>query len=363
MFECHVEKESHMRLSRPRLVGCVALGVISMLTCFPSVSAAQSAGTIAGAVRDSTGAVLPGVTVEATSPALIEKVRTAVTDEQGNYKIVDLRPGVYTVAFTLTGFSSLKREGIELSAGFTATVNADLSVGAVAETLTVSGATPIVDVQNATQQTVLSRTVVDTLPAGRAFYDLAVLVPGVTTTHQDVGGGAVYPASLAVHGSRPGEMPSLLDGLRYNNASYLSGGGATLYRVNPVTIEELIIEVSGTSAEIDVSGVRANIIPKNGGNDVHGTAYTNYTNHDFQGSNLTPALKAQVGSVPQLQQSVDAGSGIGGPIKRDALWYFVSARREYYTELAPGAFHNANGPQAILYTPDLSNPGENKNQY
>src|SRR5690349_14290437 len=131
-----------MRLLRNWLRGVAVCGVVAVLWAVPAGVRAQSAttGVIAGAARDSSGAVLPGVTVEAASPALIEKVRTAVTDGQGNYKIVDLRPGVYTVTFTLGGFSTFKREALELTTGVTATVNADMRLGALEETVTVTGA-------------------------------------------------------------------------------------------------------------------------------------------------------------------------------------------------------------------------------
>src|SRR5438093_440850 len=134
------------------LLGC--LGLALSLVLLPVAGRAQglASGSIGGTVRDTSGAVLPGVTVEAASPALIEKVRTVVTDNQGEYKLVDLRPGVYTVTFTLAGFSTLKREGVELTTGFTANVNADLNVGTLQETVTVSGAAPIVDTQNVNQQ-------------------------------------------------------------------------------------------------------------------------------------------------------------------------------------------------------------------
>src|SRR5712691_1031624 len=144
--------------------------VLAGLLLIPRGTWAQSvsAGGIAGVVRDATGAVLPGVTVEAASPALIEKVRTAMTDGEGQYKIQELRPGTYTVTFTLSDFTTIKREGIELTAGFTATVNADMRVGALAETITVSGASPVVDTQNVRTQNVLSRDVLDSLPSNRA---------------------------------------------------------------------------------------------------------------------------------------------------------------------------------------------------
>jgi len=175
-------------------------------------SAAYAQGSIAGIVKDASGAVLPGVTVEASSPALIEKTRSVVTDGTGQYRIVDLRPGTYTVIFALPGFSTVKREGIGLSGSFTATVNADLRVGAVEETITVSGETPIVDIQSTTRQQVLDHAVIDAIPSGRLIQNLGVLLPGVSVSGgltlngvgtQDVGGSSGNAVSqLASHGGR-----------------------------------------------------------------------------------------------------------------------------------------------------------------
>jgi hypothetical protein len=145
-----------------QIPGFVTTFVTLFLTC--ASASAQINGSITGVVKDASGAVLPGVTIEVASPALIEKIRTAVSDGQGLYRIVDLRPGTYTVTFTLPGFSTFKREGLELTAGFTATVNGDMKVGELAETITVSGETPVVDLQNVRQQTTLSRTTLEALP-------------------------------------------------------------------------------------------------------------------------------------------------------------------------------------------------------
>ena len=139
----------------------------------PVVAAAQT-GSIAGVVKDTTGAVLPGVAVEASSPALIERTRTAITDDKGQYKIVDLRPGLYTVTFTLAGFNIIKREGIELTTGFTAPVNADMKVGALEETVTVTGESPVVDTQRVTQQKVMTRDIIDAVPTGKNFQNIGV---------------------------------------------------------------------------------------------------------------------------------------------------------------------------------------------
>src|SRR3954467_4443284 len=155
-----------------------SLGIaVLLLIALPLTSYAQA--TLAGVVRDASGAVLPGVTVEAASPALIEKVRTVVTDGSGQYRVVDLRPGTYSVTFSLAGFSTVQREGIELSGSATMTVNADMRVGAVEETATVTGQASVVDVQSVQQQRVLSKEVIDTLPTGRTMTNVAVLIPGM----------------------------------------------------------------------------------------------------------------------------------------------------------------------------------------
>src|SRR6185503_16785794 len=177
-------RETIMRAS-----ATVALAIIVFIG-LPAPSAGQALGTIAGAVKDASGAVLPGVMVEASSPALIEKVRSVVTDGSGQYQIVSLPPGVYTVTFTLAGFSTVKREAIEVNINFTATVNADLKVGTVAETITVTGETPVVDLQSAAQQRSLTSTMFKDIPTSGVWIQLATLVAGVNTTTRDVGGSS-----------------------------------------------------------------------------------------------------------------------------------------------------------------------------
>ena len=189
-------------MMRRRLTN-VGLAALASVMLIPPAAWAQT-GSIAGVVKDTTGAVLPGVTVEAASPALIEKVRTVVTDNEGQYKIVDLRPGTYSVTFTLAGFSAVKREGIELTTAFTASVNAELRVGSLEETITVSGQAPLVDTQNVIQQKVLSRVVLDSLPTSKSYSSFANLIPGLQTgLAPDVGGtsGETY-ATMAIHGGR-----------------------------------------------------------------------------------------------------------------------------------------------------------------
>ena len=197
-----------------RFVNLVTL--LAWLVVAPTAAYAQA--SITGVVQDPSGAVLPGVTVEAASPVLIEKVRSAVSEGTGQYRIADLRPGTYTVTFTLPGFSTVKREGIELTGSFTATVNAELRVGNVAETITVTGEAPIVDVQSATRQQVLENDVLSAIPTARNYAGLLGLIPGVSTTGaNDVPVGPVI-ALFAFHGGPTNEGRQLLDGITVGNA-------------------------------------------------------------------------------------------------------------------------------------------------
>ena len=172
----------------------MALGMFAGVVLTSQFAGAQSATTaaIAGVARDATGAVLTGVTVEASSPALIEKVRTVVTDGQGQYKVVDLRPGTYTVTFALQRFNAFRREGIELSAGFTAAVNAEMKIGSVSDTVVVTGASPVVDVQNSRTQQVIKTEILDALPTGtKSVMQFASLTLGAVPAQSgrnDVGG-------------------------------------------------------------------------------------------------------------------------------------------------------------------------------
>src|SRR5881628_835223 len=266
-------------MSRDRGVVRLVIICVSILTLLPAVARAQAVTTrsIAGLVRDTSGAVLPGVTAEAASPSLIEKVRTVVTDGEGRYNIVDLRPGTYTVTFTLAGFSTVRREGITINAGFAATVNADLRVGALEETITVTGESPIVDTQNVRQQTVVSDDLLASLPSGgKGYAGIARLVPGMSGG-TDVGGAAGIYASnsifnATIHGKGGGKLS--YDGMTTNN---LAISGAMSYVPNPATVEETVVEVGGISAESDASGLIMNLVPKEGGNTFRFMADTTLT--------------------------------------------------------------------------------------
>jgi hypothetical protein len=355
-------------------VHCRPIGgliVLAGLVLLPWIAAAQStpAGAIAGSVKDATGAVLPGVTVEASSPALIEKTRTATTDAQGNYKILDLRPGTYSVTFTLPGFSTVKREGLELTTGFTANLSAELKVGAVAETVTVTGQSPVVDVQNVRQQTVLSKEAFDSIPSGKSLstYVQITLGAAMAPTGVDVGGTkgdkAGGGASFSYHGAGVNDQAIMVDGMAVN-AQVTGGGPWTRTTVNnQQAFSEQTISSTG-SAEQETAGVLINLIPRDGGNVFSGNFALNGSGPALQGNNLTQDLINR--GVPvqgKVQKLYDAGGGFGGPIKQDRLWFFASDRWWDSASIVPGSFFNAT-PQNVdgffpLYTPDISRPAIN----
>src|SRR5262245_27184040 len=304
--------------------GMVVLGTLALTLIYPVVARAQSA-QITGVVRDATGGVMPGVTVEAASPALIEKVKSTVTDDAGQYRILDLRPGTYTVTFTLVGFGTVKREGIELTTNFTATVNGELKVGSVAETITVSGQSPVVDVQNVVQQSTLTRDVIEAVPTGKYYQNYAVLTPNitvranVTNSNQDVGGSlGNVSAQMAVNASRTRDQQILLDGMNVTSAHVNS---VSSFNPQDGNVEEFTILAGSNPAEAETGGVRINLVPREGGNTVKGSFFTNGMNRKFQSDNMDDELAAAGLKAPnKVKLQYDIAATLGGPIKRDKIW-------------------------------------------
>ena len=333
-----------------------------LLLVLPAGAFAQSGSSIAGVVKDSSGAVMPGVTVEAASPALIEKVRTVVTDGDGQYKIVGLVPGSYSVTFTLTGFNTVKREGIELTASFTATVNADLRVGSLQETVTVTGEAPTVDIQNVVQQRVMTRDVINAIPAGtKSVASIGVLIPGVVTQTQDVGGTAFSATAIAIHGSRFNDQQLMYDGVYYNQGAG-SGGNFNTIVPNDATVQEVSLEVGSTSAESPNGGLRTNIIPRDGGNTFKGFFFSSFTNSSLQAGNLDDSLKALgLVSVPVVTRIYDIDPAFGGPIAKDKVWFYGSYRKQNSQQTVADRYFNLT-PTAPAYTPDFSNQAQNNEE-
>jgi len=320
-------------------------------------ASAHAQATITGVVKDASGAVLPGVVVEASSPVLIEKVRTAVTDSSGQYRIVDLRPGTYTVNFSLTGFSSVRREGIELTGSFVAAVNAELRVGTVEETITVTGEAPIVDVQSIRRQQTVSGDTIASLPTSRAYGALFQLVPAVTT-----GGGANLQVAIMPGlnvfggpGGRSTEGKLTVEGLAVGAA--LSGGGVSSYIPDIGNAQEVSFTTSGGLGEAEVGGPTMNIVPKTGGNTVKGTVYLAGTPGGLVGSNYTQELADAGLRVPgDLLKLWDYTVGVGGPFIKDRIWYFANFREEGSWSSVPGMYANKNaGIQGkYIYVPDTT---------
>jgi hypothetical protein len=335
------------------------LFVATWLAVAPTLAYAQSDASITGVVRDSSGAVLPGVTVEAASDALIEKVRSAVTDGSGQYRIVDLRAGVYSVTFTLTGFSTVKREGVELTGSFTASINADMKVGTVQETITVTGETPIVDVQSVRRQVTVSNEIITAMPAARSYAGVMMLIPATTT---QAGGNLdiqVTPGMLVFGGAggRTNEARIQVDGL--NTGAAFNGAGVSSYVPDISNAQEISMTTSGGLGEAEVGGPSFSIVPKTGGNTFKGSVYASNVSEWMVGDNYTQELKDQGLVTPgALQKLWDYNVGIGGPIMQDKIWFFGQFRDEGSYRTVPGMFANKNmgDPTKWTYEADTSRP-------
>src|SRR5580704_4101732 len=325
--------------------------VLVSILC-PVIASAQS--SLAGAVRDSSGAVLPGVTVEAASPALIEKVRSVVTDATGQYKIVDLRPGIYAITFSLTGFSVVKREGIELTGGGTVTVNADMKVGTLQETITVTGETPVVDVQSSARQEVLSGDLAARTPAAKSWNGLMLLMPGITGDPNTV---QLTPSMVlfGIHGGPTTEGRLQVDGM--NVGASRGGGGVSGYSVDTANVQEVTFRSSGGLGEAETGGPYMNFVPKTGGNTFRGSSAFQFADSSLQSSNYTSALQSAGLKVPSvLLDLYDVDWSLGGPLKKDKLWFFYLGRVYGNGTSVPGMFANANAgnPSSWSYSPDTT---------
>ena len=338
----------------------VGLAATSILFLAPTLVSAQSIG---GTVTDESGAVLPGVTIDVRSPALIEQVRTAVSDGAGQYLVVSLEPGTYSVTFSLAGFSTFVRDGIGLVGEVTATVDGLLQVGSIAETITVTGAAPVVDVQNVNQTAVMTREVIDAVPTGKNFNNLAVLVPGMTsgTTYgvsQDVGGqSGQNQQQLSIHGGQYTDQRILVDGMAVN--TWWDEADSTLW-LQDGNFEEIQINHSAASAETETGGVSFNMIPRAGGNTFSSRTFLNFSAQGLQTNNVNQShidaglleFEKPDGTVdPAVNRVKDLWSinpSIGGPIVRDRLWFFGSYTRSVANAFV--AFLNDADPNALTYS-------------
>jgi hypothetical protein len=316
-----------------------SLLILLALVLVPATSYAQAA--ITGVVKDASGGVLPGVTVEAASPVLIEKVRSVVSDDTGQYRIVDLRPGTYSVTFTLPGFSTVKREGIELSGTFVATVNGDLKVGTLEETITVTGETPIVDVQSAKTQQTVSKDILAAIPTSRNAAGIQALIPGMSA-NTDSGNisGTLQGGASSIHGGRGNDSRTYADGINMGWAGSSAGGG-NMPQVS--SSQEVVLTTSGGMGEAETAGVILNVIPREGANTFSGQFNFSGSNDSLQGSNYTQALKDQGLKTPsQLISVYDVNPMGGGRVIRDKLWFYSTYRQVGAKNTVPGMWVNRN---------------------
>ena len=329
----------------------LSLFVVACTVGAPAAAWAQA--SLAGTVKDPSGAVLPGVTVEATSPALIEKVRAAVTDGTGQYRIEDLRPGTYEVTFALPGFNTLKRAGIVLSGAQIANVSVELRVGALEETVTVTGEAPVVDVRSTRREMTLNNDTIRSIPSVRSYSALLMTVPGVQTDRNNVATGPLI-AIAPIHGGRSLESRLYVDGLNVGNPH---GGNQPPHYVADIgNASEVTFTTSGGLGESETAGLVINVVPKYGGNDVSGMAFFSGFGQRMQSDNWTPDLGIAA-PVPN-KKVYDLTGAVGGPLVRDRLWYFVGGTTKGATKDTANLFFNQNAGRADVWTyvPDLDRP-------
>jgi hypothetical protein len=299
------------------------MSVLAWIVLTPTLAHAQA--SITGTVKDASGAVLPGATVEASSPVLIEKTRSALTDSSGLYRIVDLRPGTYAVTVTLPGFSTVHRDGIELTGSVTLTIPIEMKVGELQETVTVTGASPVVDVQNTRRETVISADAIQALPMTRGYGSILNAMGGVTV---DTNGLAATPTMtfFSAHGGRTNEGRMSINGMTV--AAAFNGGGVSSLTYDTTNVEEVSMLVSGGLGENETGGPTMNLVPKSGGNKFSGQLFFNTAGRWSRGNNLDDALRnIGITKGPGIISSYDGSGSLGGPIMRDKLWFYSSYRK------------------------------------
>jgi hypothetical protein len=326
--------------------------ILTVLLCVPGVVYAQA--TLTGSVRDTSGAVLPGVSVEASSPALIEKVRSAVTDGSGQYRITELPPGSYALTFSLSGFTTVKRAGITVSGSGAIPINIELAVGTLAETVTVSGEAPLVDTQTTRRETVINAESLRTLPITRSYGAVLYAVPGLSV-QPGVGGNDLTPsmATFTAHGGNSTEGRMMVNGVPV--AGSFSGNSVAQFGYDLANADELQVLVSGGLGESETGGPLANLVPKSGGNTFNGSAFYSGTSSRFQADNIDDELRrAGISEPPAVRKNYDGSGSLGGPLKRDRLWFFGNVRSFGLSQVVEGAAPNRNVGDATkwLYDPE-----------
>jgi len=335
-----------------------ALWLLAGVVVLPTSVFAQA--TLSGVAKDPSGAVLPGVTVEVSSPVLIEKTRTAITDGTGQYQVVDLRPGTYTVTFTLTGFSTIKREGVEISGVATITINGDMKIGNVSETISVTGETPVVDVVSAKREAVLDSNTLRDLPSARSPANLLASIPALTGTAVTQSSATpTFVAFFSAHGGPANEGNIQIDSLPVGAA--FNGGGTSGNAYDTFNAQELQVTVSGSLGEQETGGPVLNILPKTGGNQYKGQGFWTQAGKNSMGgwtqaNNIDATLLSQGITQAGLLNLWDYNVALGGPIKKDKAWFYVNYRDVGSATAVPGQYANlyAGDPSHWDYAPNTA---------
>lgn len=303
----------------------VLFAALALLLPGAPAAFAQQDATIVGQVTDESGATMPGVTVTATSPALQVPSVTAVTDERGEYRLSPLPIGVYAVEYALSGFSTVRREELRLTVGFTATVNISLKVGGLEESITVSGAAPVVDVTSGTTATTFTRETLEVTPTSRnGLVGLMMQAPGVRT-NPDVGGSSITEVPGSRLFGQAGEPWATLEGVP---TTAIVGGGGNGNYWDYVTVEEAAVKTIGNDAEHPNRGVSITAVVRSGGNQFHGGGFYGRMFPGLQSNNITPELAAQgVREPPKLVRRYDTSADLGGRFIPNKLWFYGATRR------------------------------------
>ena len=319
--------------------------LLAILLMFSPAAHAQY-GSIAGVARDSSGAVMAGVTVQAASPVMIEGSRTVSTGGDGRYALVDLPPGSYSVTFTMPGFSTLKQQ-VEVAVNTTVPVDADMKVGSVGETVNVEALVQTVDIQNVAHPQDLTRSDIDEVPSARNMQSVASYTPGIHLNTPDVGGSMqVQQTYIAVHGNPSPRTTYLLDGLLINTTQ---GDGQIQTYVDNEIFSESTQQANNVPVEVSAGGAYVNMIPKDGGNQLHADLFLGWVNEGFVGTNTTAALVAR-GLVGQskVTEIQDFDGSVGGPILKDRLWFLITGRKQLSNLQSPGSFYPNGAPGVEL---------------
>jgi hypothetical protein len=345
-METIYESGQHVR-ARRWLIG-VAIFLTSLTGAGAAFAQSVSSGTIEGMVKDESGGVLPGATVTVTSPQLQVGQLVQVADAGGNYKFVDLPAGTYRLKAELTGFSTSVREDLRLTVGFNARVDLTLKLGAMEESVTVSGQGPIVDITSTAASVAFTKEVLDAIPRGRDLQNIFAMAPGVTQAVADVGGSTMAQRqNLSSYGVL--SQPKLqMEGMNITMGADLN----TAIYFNDSTLEEVQIKSSGNDAEVSVPGISMVAIMKSGGNTFHGTYQASTESPKFQADNLDDRLRQQgLTATSPLKNFYDVTADLGGRIVRDRVWFYGAYGRQAKKEGVLG-FVSGPGPDGRYLTGD-----------